>query len=95
MNDDKKTNPRIAVITLIQEGAVKVGGEHAMLFPYVEQVLKTAETIREKLEIIPYVISPRPKKLEKLARVVRDAMKREREKSASCQNKSDWQEWIE
>ncbi|MGC9780772.1 MAG: hypothetical protein HZR80_16135 [Candidatus Heimdallarchaeota archaeon] len=69
MNDNEKAKPRIAIITLIQEGAVKVGGEHAMLFPYVEQILKAAETSKEKLEIIPYVVSPRPKKLEKLARV--------------------------
>jgi len=36
MSESKK--PKIAIITLIQEGVVKVGGEHAMLFPYVEQI---------------------------------------------------------
>lgn len=61
--------PRIAIITLIQEGVVKVGGEHAMLFPYVEQIIKTAEDVADEIEVIPYVISPRPKKQEKLARV--------------------------
>ncbi|NHJ32131.1 MAG: hypothetical protein FK732_04655, partial [Asgard group archaeon] len=61
--------PKIAIITLIQEGVIKVGGEHAMLFPYVEQIIKTAESVAEKIAIIPYVISPRPKKQEKLARV--------------------------
>ncbi len=69
MSDQIKVKPRIAVITLIQEGAVKVGGEHAMLFPYVEQVIKAAESLKEHVEVIPYVISPRPKKLEKLSRV--------------------------
>ncbi len=69
MSSSDKTKQKIAIITLIQEGAVKVGGEHAMLFPYVEQVIKAAETVQEKLEIIPYIISPRPKNLEKLARV--------------------------
>ncbi|MHA1212008.1 MAG: hypothetical protein ACTSSH_06070, partial [Candidatus Heimdallarchaeota archaeon] len=69
MNGSNTTKPRIAVITLIQEGAVKIGGEHAMLFPYVEQVIKAAESVKDSLEVIPYVISPRPKKLEALARV--------------------------
>jgi len=67
MSESEK--PRIAIITLIQEGVVKVGGEHAMLFPYVEQIIKTAESVADKIEIIPYVISPRPKKQEKLTRV--------------------------
>jgi hypothetical protein len=67
MSESEK--PRIAIITLIQEGVVKVGGEHAMLFPYVEQIIKTAEDVADKIEVIPYVISPRPKKQEKLARV--------------------------
>ncbi|MCK5045545.1 MAG: hypothetical protein KAS22_03130, partial [Candidatus Heimdallarchaeota archaeon] len=67
MSESKK--PKIAIITLIQEGVVKVGGEHAMLFPYVEQIIKTAEDVADKIEVIPYVISPRPKKQEKLARV--------------------------
>ena len=68
MNQETK-KPRIAIVTLIQEGAIKVGGEFAMLFPYVEQVIKTAETVKEKITIIPYVISPEPKPVEKLARV--------------------------
>ncbi|MFW9922388.1 MAG: hypothetical protein ACFFDW_03765 [Candidatus Thorarchaeota archaeon] len=60
---------RIAIVTLIQEGVVKVGGEHAMLFPYVEQIIKTAETVKDEIDVIPYVITPRPKKIEKLAQV--------------------------
>jgi hypothetical protein len=67
MSESEK--PRIAIITLIQEGVVNVGGEHAMLFPYVEQIIKTAESVADKIDIIPYVISPRPKKQESLARV--------------------------
>ncbi|MBN1328330.1 MAG: hypothetical protein JXA54_02545 [Candidatus Heimdallarchaeota archaeon] len=63
------TKPKIAVITLIQEGAAKIGGEHAMLFPYVEQAIKAAKTVEDTLEIIPYVISPRPKKIEVLPQV--------------------------
>ena len=67
---DKKTKKsRIAVVTLIQEGAVKVGGEFAMLFPYVEQVIKAAESVKEKITVIPYVISPKPNPIEKLSRV--------------------------
>ena len=69
MSPPENEKPRIAIITLIQEGVVKVGGEHAMLFPYVEQAIKAAETVKDKIEVIPYVISPRPKKLEKLPRV--------------------------
>ena len=69
MNSQDKTKPRVAIITLIQEGAVKVGGEHAMLFPYVEQIIKAAETVKDTVDIIPYIISPRPKKMEKLNRV--------------------------
>ncbi|NHJ04380.1 MAG: hypothetical protein EAX90_06125 [Candidatus Heimdallarchaeota archaeon] len=66
---EKNKIPRVAIVTLIQEGAIRVGGEHAMLFPYVEQILKAAETVKEKIAVIPYVISPRPKKYEKLDRV--------------------------
>ena len=69
MNSTKNEKYKVAIITLIQEGAVKVGGEHAMLFPYVEQIIKTAQTIDDKIAVIPYVISPRPKKLEQLPRV--------------------------
>ena len=69
MSSQTKSKPKIAIVTLIQEGAVKVGGEHAMLFPYVEQIIKTAETVKEDIEIIPYIISPRPKKLETLSQV--------------------------
>ncbi len=60
---------KIAIVTLIQEGAVKIGGEHAMLFPYVEQIIKAAETVKEKIELIPYVISPLPKELISLPTV--------------------------
>lgn len=69
MNQTNDKKPKIAIVTLIQEGVVKVGGEHAMLFPYVEQAIKAAETVKDKIDVIPYVISPRPKKLENLARV--------------------------
>ncbi|NHJ86625.1 MAG: glycosyltransferase family 4 protein [Asgard group archaeon] len=68
MNDDK-SKPKIAVVTLIQEGAVKVGGEHAMLFPYVEQIINAADKVKEKITIIPYVITPRPKKMVVLPQV--------------------------
>lgn len=64
---DKKQ--KIAIITLIQEGAAKVGGEHAMMFPYVEQAIKAANTIKEKVTVIPYIISPKPERIEKLPRV--------------------------
>ncbi|MHA1124284.1 MAG: hypothetical protein ACTSO7_03830 [Candidatus Heimdallarchaeota archaeon] len=69
MNSSKNEKYQVAIITLIQEGAVKVGGEHAMLFPYVEQILKTAQTVADEISVIPYVISPRPKKLDLLPRV--------------------------
>jgi hypothetical protein len=69
MNSFVDDRYKVAIITLIQEGAVKVGGEHAMLFPYVEQIIKTAESVKDKIAVIPYVISPRPKKLEQLPRV--------------------------
>ncbi len=69
MTSTGSTKSKIAVITLIQEGAAKIGGEHAMLFPYVEQVIKAAKTVGDNLEIIPYVISPRPKKIELLPQV--------------------------
>jgi len=69
MSKTTKSKPKVGIVTLIQEGAVKIGGEHAMLFPYVDQAIKAAETLQEEVEVIPYVISPRPKKLEKLSRV--------------------------
>ncbi|NHK31432.1 MAG: glycosyltransferase family 4 protein [Asgard group archaeon] len=67
MTNKKKL--KIAVVTLIQEGAVKIGGEHAMLFPYVEQIIKAANTVKEKVTLIPYVISPRPKSFKSLPTV--------------------------
>ncbi|HUT79982.1 MAG TPA: hypothetical protein VMZ29_02175 [Candidatus Bathyarchaeia archaeon] len=69
MTFEISAKPKIAVITLIQEGAAKIGGEHAMLFPYVEQAIKAAKTVEDTLEIIPYVISPRPKKIDVLPQV--------------------------
>lgn len=66
---EKTRKLKIAVVTLIQEGAAKIGGEHAMLYPYVEQIIKAADTVKEKVKLIPYVISPRPKILEVLPRV--------------------------
>lgn len=61
--------PKIAIITLIQEGAVKLGGEHAMMFPYVEQIIRSAELLANKIEIIPYIISPRPSESQNLSDV--------------------------
>ncbi|NHJ46797.1 MAG: hypothetical protein FK733_03320 [Asgard group archaeon] len=66
---DKKNKLKIAVVTLIQEGAAKIGGEHAMLFPYVEQIIKAAATVKDRVTLIPYVISPRPKSMQKLKQV--------------------------
>jgi hypothetical protein len=70
-----KSKLKIAVVTLIQEGAAKIGGEHAMLFPYVEQIIKAADTVKDRVTIIPYIISPKPDPIETLARV--EALKKQ------------------
>jgi hypothetical protein len=65
----KEQKPKIAVVTLIQEGAVKVGGEHAMMYPYVEQIIRAAETVKDELIVTPYIITPKPGELKEIPSV--------------------------